>query len=85
MSPDAKVADLILHGWIPVRSADGWGLYNTHLGVGFCTRPTGFIDSPTNLEVLSSVRKLYIHNGEIAWEDMPDEVFDHIVARLAET
>ena len=83
MTYEQRTAELALHGWRPVRVAQGWGIILDGMQEGFYTRPSLLRDMTTGLEVLAPVRRFTIHSGECAWCDIPEEALELMEERLA--
>lgn len=77
MNRESRIADMVIHGWDPVRVQLGVGVGNRDLGIGFVSEAGdrwGGLDS-------RGVRRISVWL-DATWDDIPDEILDRIEARL---
>lgn len=79
MNRESRIADLVIHGWEPIRAGCWYGIGNRDLGPGFVLAVN------TREGYQSYVDRVYnvIVWAEATWNDVTDEILDKIEAGLS--
>lgn len=86
VSREQRIADMTVHGWIPVRDSERslrrfTGIYHEALGVGFAHSPSCAGQQIVRLEFGSNPIPMW---HECSWDDVTDVILDAIDARLTQ-
>lgn len=82
-SREQRIADLEIHGWVPVvnKGTGRAGIYNTDMGVGFSTSD---LNEPWKVKYLTR-DQWYQSYEPCSWDEVTDWHLDAIDARLGAT